>query len=63
MSRVGLLTENERELNKDRFRVLLKIDPEGVQDFMERNENANFMKSSALEDYKNVLIEKRKWQR
>ena len=45
------LTMQERELDRDRFGFLIKIDPDGIEEFMEKNKNEFFMKQSILEDY------------
>jgi hypothetical protein len=55
MEELGLLTPELRELDKQRFRLLLTIDPQGIKDFMERNQNSKFMKPKTWLDYKAVL--------
>jgi len=49
------LTVDKRELDVQRFQLLLKVDPTGIKDFMEKNQKESFMKTSTLEDYKKAL--------
>lgn len=55
MEEIGLLTIQERKLGQERFKLLLQIDPEGIQDFMNVNKEAKFMKPSTWEDYQAAL--------
>ncbi len=51
MESLGLLSSDMRKLDVERFKLLFKIDSEGIKDFMKKNKEARFMKPSIWEDY------------
>lgn len=55
MEELGHLTTRERILDRKRFELLLRVDFDGIQDFMKRNKTATFMKPSTWEDYEIAL--------
>lgn len=55
MERLGVLSPQNRMLDCERLKLLLQIDPDGMQEFMERNRAASFMKPSTWEDYEMAL--------
>ncbi len=56
MDSLGLLSSEMRALDIERFKLLLKIDPEGIKSFMEKNKEARFMSPSTYQDYEAALV-------
>lgn len=57
MEELGLLTMEKRALDCERFKLLIKIDPDGIHEFMKEKETASFMKESIMEDYETAKKE------
>ena len=48
---LGILFAEDRIVDREKFKLLIQIDPEGIEEFMEKNRESEFMKKSVLEDY------------
>lgn len=55
MEGLGLLTSGMRELDREKFTLLLAIDFEGIKSFMEKNKESRFMKPATWQDYESAL--------
>ena len=55
LEELRLLLPQKRGLDRERFELLLRIDPDGIQEFMEKNKTAKIMKPSTWQDYEIAL--------
>jgi hypothetical protein len=53
----GMLAVENRQLDYESLKLLIKIDRKGMIEFMTKWKNANFMEKSILDDYEKCLKE------